>query len=974
MSNEENYNRELAANKLPETSGGKQATELLENEGLYHTLLKHLPNHALMLFDSNLHYLLAEGEEVLTITGLDCETIVGKTIWEILPSQICGELEPLYYQALAGEKNVIEIFNDRNFYQVNTVPVKNDRGEIFAGMAIWQNISVRKLEEESLREREELNRSIFENSADCIKTLDLNARLLSMNAPGLCLMEIDDFTPYIGKSWVNFWQESDRSLVLEAIETAKAGKVGHFRGFCPTVKGTAKWWDVLIAAVSDAAGKPKFLVSSSRDITAQKQSEEELRQSEKLLRTVLENLPVAVWIADKNGTIMHTNRTVKEIWAGTKHVKIEDYGEYKGFWSDSGEQIPPEEWAMARAIKRGETSINELIDIECFDGSRKTILNSALPLHDNQGNITGAIAVSQDISEYRQIQTERQKMLLRSQEYANQLRGLTKAALAINSALSIEEVLKVITEQSRNIIGVHQAVTSLTTNQNWAESISAISLSEKYAAWRDYQEKPDGTGIYSCVTNTNHPLRMTQAELENHPKWQGFSHFASKHPPMRGWLAAPLVGRDGRNIGIIQLSDKYNDGEFIEEDESILVQLAQMASIALENTRLYADAQKASSEAEKANQIKDEFLAVLSHELRSPLNPILGWSKILQTRKLDPEKTTEALSIIERNARLQGQLIEDLLDISRILQGKLRLNISIVNIKSVVLAALETVRLAAEAKNIQIQMVCVTDNCDVLGDAGRLQQVCWNLFTNAIKFTPAGGLVKVRLEQAENKMQITVQDTGKGIRKDFLPWVFDYFRQADGATTRKFGGLGLGLAIVRQITEMHGGKAFAESPGEDLGATFRIELPLSHQSEEEDNSTTETELDLNSPSLDSIEILIVDDDADSRDFITFVLETTGAIVTQATSALEALDILTKLKPKIIISDIGMPEIDGYMLMRQIRNLPPYQGGATPAVALTAYASECDRQQAISAGFQKHVSKPIEPDELIAVVVELVRNK
>lgn len=290
-----------------------------------------------------------------------------------------------------------------------------------------------------------------------------------------------------------------------------------------------------------------------------------------------------------------------------------------------------------------------------------------------------------------------------------------------------------------------------------------------------------------------------------------------------------------------------------------------------------------------------------------------------------------------------------------------------------VLAALETVRLAAETKNIQIEMVFAEDCYYVLGDAGRLQQVFWNLFTNAVKFTPVGGRVEVYLEQAEKSLQVIVKDNGKGITKEFLPCVFDYFRQADGATTRKFGGLGLGLAIVRKITEMHGGKAFAESPGEDLGATFKIELPLA-QEQEQSSIITETEIDLNYQNLDKIEILIVDDDVDSREFITFVLETAGANVTQATSALEALQILTQLKPKIIVSDIGMPEIDGYMLMRQIRNLSKEQGGATPAVALTAYASECDREQAISAGFQKHIPKPIEPDELISVVIELVRSE
>jgi PAS domain S-box-containing protein len=374
-------------------------------------------------------------------------------------------------------------------------------------------------------------------------------------------------------------------------------------------------------------------------------------------------------------------------------------------------------------------------------------------------------------------------------------------------------------------------------------------------------------------------------------------------------------------------------------------------------------------EAEKANRIKDEFLAVLSHELRTPLNPILGWAKIIKRGNLNPEKTVEALEIIERNAKLQAQLIEDLLDVSRILQGKLTLNVGTVNLKLVILAALETVRLAAEVKTIEIQTV-LADIGMLSGDGGRLQQVFWNILSNGVKFTPKGGRIEITLEEVQGYAKVTVTDTGKGISPDFLPWVFDYFRQADSATTRKFGGLGLGLAIVRQITEMHGGSVKAYSLGENLGASFTVTLPL-FQTIRGENESEFVQVDSNSQNLEGIEILVVDDDTDSRDFIAFALEMGGATVTQAASGLEALQILTQFKPDIIVSDIGMPEMDGYMLMRQIRNLQPEEIALIPAVALTAYAGEYDHQQALSAGFQKHVSKPVEPDELVAIIAQLL---
>ncbi|MBW4574113.1 MAG: response regulator [Aphanothece sp. CMT-3BRIN-NPC111] len=388
-----------------------------------------------------------------------------------------------------------------------------------------------------------------------------------------------------------------------------------------------------------------------------------------------------------------------------------------------------------------------------------------------------------------------------------------------------------------------------------------------------------------------------------------------------------------------------------------------------EREQLLQGEQAARSAAETANRIKDEFLAVLSHELRSPLNPILGWSKLLQDRKLDEVRTAYALETIERNAKLQVQLIDDLLDVSRILQGKLSLNVAAVNLATTITSALETVRLAASAKSIQIQMVLEPEVGQILGDSGRLQQVIWNLLSNAVKFTPPGGRVEVRLEQVEGEAQITVSDTGKGITSNFLPHVFEYFRQADSAITRQFGGLGLGLAIVRQIVELHGGTVRADSPGEGQGATFMVKFPLMPQ-----QAAMPQAVDESKPlsGLQGIKVLVVDDTTDMREYIAFALEQEGADVVAVSSATEALTALAQFQPAVLVSDIGMPDMDGYMLMRQVRQLPLEQGGQVPAIALTAYVGELNQQQAIAAGFQQHLSKPIEPSVLIAAVVDLIR--
>lgn len=442
------------------------------------------------------------------------------------------------------------------------------------------------------------------------------------------------------------------------------------------------------------------------------------------------------------------------------------------------------------------------------------------------------------------------------------------------------------------------------------------------------------------------------------------------------WISihiAPMLSDAGEIIGYVGTVEDISDRKLAEEERAKFIR-----------------EQAALKEAEATNRMKDEFLATLSHELRTPLNSILGWAKLLRNRKLEEKAITRALETIERNARLQGQLIEDILDVSRIIRGKLILNRCPINLVTVIETAIDTVRLQAEAKQINFESFITPRGLSaaevpftVLGDPDRLQQVVWNLLSNAIKFTPQGGQVEIRLSVASEAepqpttyyAQIQVSDTGIGIKPDFLAHVFERFRQADGSTTRSQTGLGLGLAIVRHLVELHGGSVRAESPGEGLGATFTVTLPLI----EVENNTilqTATTIDvspmvcLNQAPLENVRLIVVDDDPDTRHFITIALQGSGAEVRAVASASEALWEIQQLLPDVIISDIGMPEEDGYSMIRKIRLLAPEQGGNIPAIALTAYAREEDTQAALAAGFNLYASKPVEITKLVNMVAKL----
>lgn len=408
--------------------------------------------------------------------------------------------------------------------------------------------------------------------------------------------------------------------------------------------------------------------------------------------------------------------------------------------------------------------------------------------------------------------------------------------------------------------------------------------------------------------------------------------------------------------------------EFSAEGE-----IESVLTIARDITQL-RQTEAAFAEAEIANRMKDEFLATLSHELRTPLNPILGWVKLLQTRSFSTEQTQAALETIERNAQRQAQLVEDLLDLSQMIRGQLTLALAPVLLIEPIQAAIDTIRSAAEAKELEIETQLEPAIGYVRGDSTRLQQLIWNLLSNAVKFTPRGGKITIQLQKLNHDAQITVRDTGKGIKPNFLPFVFDRFRQEDSSNTRQFGGLGLGLSLVQQLVEAHGGTITAESPGEGQGATFIVRLPLLPEPQTDSPPRSEGQQPL---TLQGIRILLVEDEPDSRDLMSWILEEAGASLVAVATAQAALQALSHAPFNVLVSDIGLPDMDGYRLLQQVRLLasnqaqPALKRTMPKAIALTAYAGEINRQNALAAGYQQHLPKPIEPEALITAILELM---
>jgi len=608
----------------------------------------------------------------------------------------------------------------------------------------------------------------------------------------------------------------------------------------------------------------------------------------------------------------------------------------------------------------------------------------------------------QNVQSILQARQRAENELLKTKEALEEetriLELLNKTGAMLASKLDLEIVVQAVTDAGTELSGAQFGAFFYRVTGASGDAFQLFTLSGAPREAFERLGQPRATPIFAPTFRGEGVIRL--ADVRKDPRYgQVGPHHGMPpgHLPVRSYLAVPVLRRSGEVVGGLFFGHGEPD-VFSERAERVIVGIAAQAAIAIDNARLYAEAKRSSDEraqlldaerlarveVERVSLMKDEFLATLSHELRTPLNAILGWSQMLASRIQEPTQQEDAgmrrgLETIARNARAQAQLIDDLLDMNRIISGKLRLDVQRADLGPIVEAALESLRPSADAKEIAVRTTIDPKAGPVLGDPQRLQQIVWNLLTNAVKFTPKGGKVDVIVQRVNSHIEIVVHDSGIGIAAEFLPHLFERFRQADASTTRRFGGLGLGLSIVKQLVELHGGTIAASSEGEGAGATFVVSLPLRAVRDKaapprEHPSTGRAAVE-RAPdvSLAGIVVVVVDDDADARDLIQAVLTDAAAEVSTAASAAAGLELVKARHPDVIVSDIGMPERDGYQFIRDVRILPPAEGGRTPAIALTAFARSEDRTRAMLAGYQVHVSKPIEAQELVATVMSLAGN-
>jgi PAS domain S-box-containing protein len=849
-------------------------------------------------------------------------------------------------------------------------PLRDEAGNLRGFVKVARDNTRRKLKEEQLRTSETRTRALIEQSPFSIQILSPDGRTLMVNRAweelwGITLDQLDGYNML-----------EDQQLVLKGvmpyIRKGFAGEAATIPAIMYDPSETipertahtdlGRWVRAFIYPLKDERGSVREVVLMHEDITERKRAEDALRESEERHRVIAETASDAIITIDEDSTILFVNRAAEQIFG---HRIEELLGrrltvlmpEYLRHLHRAG---------IKRYLETGQRHIAwESVELPGLHKSGREI-----SLELSFGEFSGGgkhlfTGIARDI-------TERKGAQLRQAIQYAVTRVLAEAATLTEATVRI---LQTICEGFNWSLGAFWLIDRkedvLRCVELWHPSSVQVVEFEK-----DSRERrlPKGVGLPGRVWQAAAPVWIANVtEDGNFPR----ALSASKEG-LYSACAFPII-LGGEVLGVMEFFSR----EIREPEQALLDMMMTVGSqmglfierqrAEEERTELLVREQEARRQAEHANSLKDEFLATASHELRTPLTAIIGWAHLLRTGQLDAKATVRALETIDRNAKAQVRLTDDILDVSRIITGKLHLEIRPVELASLTESVVESMRPAAEARRIKLQLLIDSTVGVVSGDPDRLRQIVWNLVSNAIKFTPRGGRVQVRLERIDSRVELTVSDTGKGISPEFLPHVFDRFRQADATTTRAYGGLGLGLAIVRQLVEMHGGTAHVESEGEGHGSTFTVTLPLLPVRRESSGSTYRaagsdggTSLEC-PPELHDLRLLVVEDEEDAREMLVTVLEKCGAEVAAAGSVREALEEFERSRPDVLISDIGMADEDGYQLIRMIRALPDNQGGRTPAVALTAYARPEDRMRSLLAGFQVHVTKPVDANELIAVV-------
>lgn len=741
------------------------------------------------------------------------------------------------------------------------------------------------------------------------------------------------------QSVLRYVHPEDRALLRAALERALKNGVScetEFRVRWPS--GANTWVALRGQAIHDQEGRRLRMLGVATDITERKEAEAESRQ----LAALVESSEDAIIGKTLEGVIVSWNRGAQRIYGYTEE---EAKGRSIGFL------LPPareaEMTAILESVRHGQPV--ESLDAVCVrcDGGSVEVSLTVSPVRDANDRIVGAASIARDVTAKRRIEKQ-----------LAGLQSLTDVALAY---LSLEDLLRELLGRLCGVLGCDVSSILLLSDDG---GHLVVRASHGIADDRGTVVEL-GRGVVGRVAATQRAViidDLASVEVDNpHLRARGLSSL----------LGVPLLV-NGRVIGVVHIATRVTR-RFTDEETRLLMLAADRMALAIDHARLYEAERAARTEAERANRSKDQFIATLSHELRTPLQAMLGWLRMVRSGRLDPRQAARALETVERNTQAQSQLINDLLDVSRIVSGKLSMDMRRVDAGGVVGAALEAVRPMAEGAGVRLGVTLPETTLTVSADADRLQQIVWNLLSNAIKFTPAGGAVDLSLEASPTEAIIRVRDTGRGIAPEMLPEIFERFRQAEGTTTRAHGGLGLGLAIVRHLVNLHHGRVDAESAGIDQGATVTVRLPLlapqAAPAPRVQRSAAEGAPDV-FPELAGVRVLVVDDERDARELVHAVLARCGAEVTTAASAAEAFASLQQASHDVLLSDISMPGEDGYQLIRRVRAMHDEPRARIPAAALTAYARLEDRDAALAAGYQMHVAKPVEPAVLARVVQTL----
>jgi PAS domain S-box-containing protein len=916
------------------------------------------------------------------IFGYTAEEAIGKPILILIPPRLHSEEKTIVQKIQRGERvehyETIRRRKDGTLLNISLTisPIKGEDGTVVGASKIARDITSLKRTEQQLYVSEDRYRTLF-NSIDegfCVLEVIFDER---NQAVDWIYLEVNPaFEKHNGL--VNATGKRVREL-LPDLEThwfeiyGNIALTGESVRFEQGSQALNRWFDLYAFRIGEPEDRKVAVLF--KDISEHKRVEQEREQLLKQLEAERSKL---AYLFNKAPAFVATLSGPQHIFELTNPAYLQLIGHRNVIGKPAREALPEVEGQgffelLDKVFQTGEPFTGREVPVQLQrepGGALEQYFVDFVyqPIFEADGSVSGILCHGIDVSEMKRSK-DRQRFLV-------------EATSVMASSLDYQATLSSVASMAVPDLADWCAV-DLLEEDGSVKRLAVAHVDPEKVKWaHELQQRlpydPQApTGLPNVLRTSKSELypEVTDAMLvaaakdEDHLQIMREIGFSSA-------MIVPLVAH-GRTLGGLTFICAESKRHYGTEDLALAEDLAGRAALAISNARLYRDSQESS-------RLKDEFLATMSHELRTPLNAILGWASLLSGGRLSEESTMQALETIERNARSQVRLIEDLMDVSRIITGKLRLDVRPVELAAVVEAAADAVRPTAEAKNIRLQLLLDRQAGPVSGDPDRLQQVMWNLLSNAVKFTPKDGRVQVRLERIDSHVEITVSDTGQGISAEFLPHVFDRFRQADSTNTRGVGGLGLGLAIVRQMVELHGGTAQAASAGEGQGATFTITLPIvAVHNTQAARATDQERIHLPAggrvaidcpPALKGLKVLVVDDETDARGLVVAVLEQCDAEVTAVTSADEALEAIVSVQPDVLISDIGMPGEDGYSLIKRVRALPPQSGGRIPAVALTAYARAEDRIKALASGFQMHAPKPVEPAELVAIVASLAERR